>query len=79
MDKLVAHGTATQPATKIDCVLLSDAVANFECVLEGEVVTGDHAVFVGRVVAAHVNEDIEARRLYNFGGDAFGSAVQGGG
>jgi flavin reductase (DIM6/NTAB) family NADH-FMN oxidoreductase RutF len=75
MDKLVAHGTATEPATKIDCVLLSDAVANFECVLEAEVVSGDHAVFVGRVVASHVSEDPDVGRLYNFGSGVFGGAV----
>jgi len=64
MDKLAEQGTATQPATKIDSVLLTDAVANFECVLEGELVTGDHVIFAGRVVAAHVNHDANIRRLY---------------
>jgi len=64
MDKLAARGTPTQPATRIDSVLLADAVANFECVLEGELETGDHVIFAGRVVAAHVNQDANARRLY---------------
>lgn len=67
MDKLAERKTATQPAAKIDCVLLSDAAANFECVLEGELGTGDHAVFAGRVVAAHVNKDPAVRRLYTTG------------
>lgn len=63
-DKLAAVGAKTQPATAIDCVLLADAVANFECVLEGELKTGDHAIFAGRVTAAHVNSDPAVRRLY---------------
>ena len=66
-DKLATRGTKTQRATKIDCVVLSDAVANFECVLESELVTGDHAIFVGRVVATHMHEDPTVRRLYNLG------------
>jgi flavin reductase (DIM6/NTAB) family NADH-FMN oxidoreductase RutF len=53
-----------KPATTIDCVLLADAVANFECRLESELETGDHVLFVGRVVASHVSESSELRRLY---------------
>ncbi len=71
VDKLVACGTKTQPAAKIDSVLLSDAVANFECVLESELETGDHVIFVGRIVAAHVNHDPWVTRLYNLGGGEF--------
>lgn len=67
MDKLAECGTRTQPATAIDCVLLADAVANFECKLESELQTGDHVVFVGRVVASHVNRSSGLRRLYTVG------------
>ena len=64
MDKLAVCGTKTEPATEIDCLLLSDAVLNLECVLESELETGDHAIFAGRVIAAHVNQDPNVRRLY---------------
>ena len=64
MDKLAVRATPTQPASKIDGVLLADAVANFECELESDLATGDHVIFVGRVVASHVNEDEGVRRLY---------------
>jgi flavin reductase (DIM6/NTAB) family NADH-FMN oxidoreductase RutF len=74
-DKLAATRTATQPAAEIDCVVLSEAVANFECVTEASVETGDHVLFVGRVVAAHVNTDSGARRLMNFGQGRFGDAL----
>ena len=76
VNKLAARGTGTQLATELDCVLLSDAVANFECVVEGEMLTGDHVLFVGRLVAAHTNEDADVGRLYNFGGGDFGQAIQ---
>ena len=65
-DKLAEAGAKTQPAAEIDCVLLSDAVANFECKLVGEMETGDHVIFVGEVVCAHVN-DRPLRRLYIVG------------
>lgn len=68
-DKLADCGTKTQPAEEIDCVLLSDAVSNFECVLENEMVTGDHVIFVGRIVAAHTNKDKTLKRVYSMGGD----------
>ncbi len=64
VDKIAARGTPTQPASEVDCVLLADAVANFECTLESELATGDHVILVGRIVAAHVNQDGTARRLY---------------
>ena len=65
-DKLAEFGTKTDPAVKIDSVLLQEAVANFECVLEGEMVTGDHTIFSGRVVASHINAE-QAGRLYTLG------------
>jgi flavin reductase (DIM6/NTAB) family NADH-FMN oxidoreductase RutF len=69
MDKLANRQTPTQPATQIDGLLLSDAVANFECELESELPTGDHVLFVGRVVAAHANQDTSVTRLYSRGGE----------
>ena len=64
MDKLAKCKINTQPARKVDCVILSDAVANFECKLESEHLTGDHVIFVGRIIASHMNQDEELERLY---------------
>jgi flavin reductase (DIM6/NTAB) family NADH-FMN oxidoreductase RutF len=57
MDKFAESNCKTEPARQIDSVLLSDAVANFECVEEARVPAGDHIIYVGRVVAAHVNTE----------------------
>lgn len=76
MDKLAEAGARTQPAQKIDGVLLADAVANFECKLVGELETGDHVLFVGQVVAAHMNEDRGVQRLFSLGNERM-SAVRG--
>jgi flavin reductase (DIM6/NTAB) family NADH-FMN oxidoreductase RutF len=65
-NKLAEFKCGTAECTKIDSVLLSDAVANFECTLESETAAGDHIIFVGRVVAAHKNTESK-KRLYTIG------------
>jgi flavin reductase (DIM6/NTAB) family NADH-FMN oxidoreductase RutF len=62
-DKFTQSECRTEPARQIDSVLLTDAVANFECVLESQMPAGDHVIYVGRVVAAHVNTE-RKKRLY---------------
>jgi flavin reductase (DIM6/NTAB) family NADH-FMN oxidoreductase RutF len=62
-DKLAESRCPTEPARQIDSLLLSDAVANFECVEESRVQAGDHIIYIGRVVAAHVNTEPK-KRLY---------------
>lgn len=65
-DKFAEFKCNTEPAKQIDSVLLTDAVANFECTLESETEAGDHIIFVGRIVASHVNSEQKAR-LYTVG------------
>ncbi len=60
-DKLALSGIRTQPATRVDCLLLTDAVANFECRLVGEYPTGDHVIFVGEALVSHVNPEAPGR------------------
>lgn len=66
-DKLKEAGTLVEPATEIDSVIMVNAVANFECLLESEMVTGDHMLFVGKIVASHMNSDPGVQRLYTVG------------
>jgi len=76
VDKLEQEDCPTQPAQEIDGLLLTDAVANFECVLESYMPAGDHMIFVGRVVASHVTE-LPLDRLYTVGPDhALGGVVK---
>jgi flavin reductase (DIM6/NTAB) family NADH-FMN oxidoreductase RutF len=65
-DKFAEFDCKTEPAKAIDSVLLCDAVANFECTLESETVAGDHIIFVGTVVASHMNTEAK-ERLYTVG------------
>jgi len=74
IDKFAEFDCKTEPAKTIDSVLLSDAVANFECTLESETEAGDHIIFVGKVVCSHINTEPK-KRLYTTGpGHKLGSA-----
>jgi flavin reductase (DIM6/NTAB) family NADH-FMN oxidoreductase RutF len=74
-DKFAESGCRTEPARQIDSVLLTDAVANFECVEEARMQAGDHIIYLGRVVAAHVNTEPK-KRLYTVApGHKLGSAL----
>jgi flavin reductase (DIM6/NTAB) family NADH-FMN oxidoreductase RutF len=73
-DKLAEFQCKTSPARKIKSVLLTDAVANFECRLVKQIATGDHITFVGQIVCSHVNTKPK-KRLYSLGtGHKLGAA-----
>lgn len=57
VDKFKSSKVRTSEAKFVKVPLLSDATMNFECKLEKEVDSGDHILFVGKVVASWVNED----------------------
>jgi len=71
MDKLKELGTATQAASMIDGLLLSEATLNYECILKDSLVTGDHMIFSGEIVASHQHVD-GLPRLYVLGPKKFG-------
>ncbi|MFA6472608.1 MAG: flavin reductase family protein, partial [Candidatus Latescibacterota bacterium] len=66
LDKLKMSGIATSPAHKMNSLLLEEAAANFECRLVSEFTTGDHVIFVGEVIASHINQNASGR-LYTVG------------
>lgn len=70
VDKLKETGLVAVPAKKVRPPLIEGCVANFECKLVGEIETGDHTIFVGEIVAAHVSEE-QKKRLYNLGDYTF--------
>ncbi len=67
VNKVKELGLRTFPAKLVKPPLLGGCVANFEVRVTGEFVTGDHTIFAGEVVAAHV-EDETPERVYNFAG-----------
>ena len=73
-DKFAEFECKTEPANAIDSVLLTDAVANFECTLESQMPAGDHIIFIGEIVSSHTNTEPK-KRLYTIGpGHKLGSA-----
>lgn len=75
MDKLSYYGTAIEPAIRIDGVLLRDAVVNFECEIAGKMDSGDHRIYIGKILLAHVHEDPDVRRLYAIEPDRLGGIL----
>ena len=72
-DKIGPAGLKLAPATTIGTPLIEGAVYNLECVLHSELETGDHILFVGEVVAAHL-DDSAGERLMNFGNNVWACA-----
>jgi flavin reductase (DIM6/NTAB) family NADH-FMN oxidoreductase RutF len=67
VDKFEEFGLKSLKAREVKSPLLSDCIVNLECKLEDELEAGDHTIFLGRVVAAYVDDDIQSR-LLNFSG-----------
>jgi flavin reductase (DIM6/NTAB) family NADH-FMN oxidoreductase RutF len=65
-DKVKPAGLQLVPASVEQVPLLRRAVYDLECRLHTAVETGDHVLFVGEVVAAHLDEE-GGPRLMNFG------------
>ena len=63
IDKFAEFDCPNTPAEAIDSVILTEAVANFECSLESQTEAGDHIIFVGSVVCSHINTKGK-KRLY---------------
>jgi flavin reductase (DIM6/NTAB) family NADH-FMN oxidoreductase RutF len=61
IDKFKEFPSATEPAEKINSLILTDAVANFECTLESQADAGDHIIFIGKVVCSHINTEPKKR------------------
>ncbi|MBU7003975.1 MAG: flavin reductase family protein [Theionarchaea archaeon] len=68
VDKFDCFSIPTSPASMVRPPLIEGSVACLECEVESMCSTGDHTIFVGRIVAGHVSEE-PAKRLYNLGGD----------
>ena len=57
-DKFVETELTPIPAAKVKPPLIKECVSNLECKVAASYVCGDHTLFVGEVLAAHVDEDM---------------------
>ena len=74
VDKLAGCDLGITPAKMVKPPLIEGAVVNLECKLAASMVTGDHTIFVGEIVAAHVEDEAPAR-LVNFGAGQYAAAL----
>jgi len=72
VDKFAETGFEPLTAKQVKAPLIADSVACFECKVVGALETGDHTIFAGEIVAAHVGETGKGR-LYNFSGKFCGA------
>jgi len=70
VNKQKESGFVFVPARQVKPPLIQGAVANLECKLVSQHETGDHTIFVGEILTAHVEEG--KGRLYTLGGGDFG-------
>jgi flavin reductase (DIM6/NTAB) family NADH-FMN oxidoreductase RutF len=55
----------TLPSKHIETPLLKEATINFECTLENELDAGSSTLFLGKIMATHINKD--KKILFNYG------------
>jgi len=70
VDKFANCSLKPIPARKVRPPLIEDSVACLECKVRGKLVTGDHTIFAGEIVAAHVSQEYK-HRVYNVGKRVF--------
>jgi flavin reductase (DIM6/NTAB) family NADH-FMN oxidoreductase RutF len=58
VDKFAASGLTPVPAQRVRPPLIAECPVNLECKLLGIQEIGDHDLFLGEVVAQHVDEDV---------------------
>ncbi|MCK4522228.1 MAG: flavin reductase family protein [Nanoarchaeota archaeon] len=68
-DKFKESGLIKEEAEKIDCCKVKEAIAFLECEVISEIDSGDHTIFIGRVVKDGLKHD--AKRVFHKSGDKF--------
>ncbi|MCX6807669.1 MAG: flavin reductase family protein [Patescibacteria group bacterium] len=57
VDKFTKSEIKTTKAKFVKSPLIKDATLNFECELFRKIASGDHIIFVGKILSTYVNED----------------------
>lgn len=78
-DKFKKAGLTPIPAKRVKAPAIRECIAHLECTVEDQFITGDHTVFVGKIVEAYANPGIftenyelkNSRMLYHVGGNNF--------
>jgi flavin reductase (DIM6/NTAB) family NADH-FMN oxidoreductase RutF len=66
VDKFAAFGLTAEPASQVKTPLIAECPVNMECTVVRKIALGAHDLFLGEVVAVHVDEtvlDEKGRRI----------------
>jgi flavin reductase (DIM6/NTAB) family NADH-FMN oxidoreductase RutF len=78
-DKFKKAGLTPIPARKVKAPAIRECIAHIECSVDSSVTTGDHTIFIGKVLQAYANPGVftekyvleSAKMLYHAGGNNF--------
>ncbi|MGD0643518.1 MAG: flavin reductase family protein [Candidatus Bathyarchaeia archaeon] len=78
-DKFKKTNLTPMPAKKVKAPAIRECIANLECKVESQFTTGDHTVFIGKILEAYADMGVftesydlkKARMLYHAGGNNF--------
>lgn len=62
-DKFKESGLTKEESEKLDCCRIKEAAAYIECEVINEIETGDHIIFIGKVINSYETE--EKKRLFH--------------
>ena len=82
-DKFKEARLTPLPAKMVQPPVIKECVAHLECKLHRQITTGDHTLFVGRVLTAYADEAVfdkkfdlkKVKPIYHMGGDDFATLV----
>ena len=78
-DKFKKAGLTPIPGRKVKAPAIRECVAHLECVVDDQFTTGDHTIFVGKIVDAYADMGVftesydlkKTRHLFHAGGNNF--------
>ena len=78
-DKFKKTNLTTMPGKKVKAPAIRECIAHLECKVDSKFTTGDHTVFVGKILEAYADMGVftesydlkKARMLYHAGGNNF--------
>jgi flavin reductase (DIM6/NTAB) family NADH-FMN oxidoreductase RutF len=73
LDKFVDSGFTKEDSEKIDCPRIKEAMGYVECEVIDEIETGDHIIYIGKVV--HSEEKTVGQRLLQGGHSDFTTTI----
>ncbi len=78
-DKFKKAGLTPMPAKRVKAPAIRECIAHLECAVSDQFTTGDHTVFVGKIIEAYADQGVFAenydmkkvRMIYHVGGNNF--------